>query len=612
MNEIQYNILKQLVGDKYINAPILAEELDISLRTTRYQISNLKTLLKKSDVFLHYSNSRGYYLLNKDILKIELLMNDLTNFDIKITNKKHRQIFIMGELLQNKRVNKNYILDKTYCQENTIMGDITNIRKILKPYGIQVCKNVDYIWIEGSFKKKSQLVINFLITESHKEVYNNSYDLQLFFYEKIDYRIIDQLSIAYRNQGIKDDNRFVKFQSYWYLYYVIKNLNITELNERKLIEQIGSCLEKNEYKLLIDMLSSIGYHHNISKATGFKYTMIRFFRNIEKEYNLPINYQSGLFELLAIKVYEVFLQQQLAINFLYVDTEKIVIAYPYSFSIAQQLLNYLSINLRLNRDQVAYLTVAVQDLLFNSEHSKAILIVSNSNEEIVNYYSRWIEYQYSKNIKILTCESSKTKDLLNAHNNEIKMILNFEKNTISSKQNTLNLAPLISSRNVNLIDNNLKRESGNYLFMERFIYQRLLSVYLSTVSFFNIISRGAKRLVDMNVIDDADEFVKQCILREEVGTTYVGNETMLVHPLNYSSNSSAISIAIINNGINVEGNIIKIIIICALKKEVDFDASRLFEIIMKIIGERQYADIIINSDNEMELLINLQNILKKM
>ncbi len=611
MKDYVYEILKLIVKDEYINTKVIANKQEVSLRTAKYRIAEAKNYALKYDCELRYSYEQGYYFLKRERLIIELLLNDLMNLQVGITTYNQRRLYILGTLLCNENTSIQNLINQTYSQEVTIKKDLHFLQSELNHGNLKLKINGSNVTLIADFLEKSKVFINFVLEESQVAVDHNSFNLRVFFYENISSELYEKLQVKFMNSKYNVANDYTRFQIFWYLYYIaiIRRINFSNNNVslQKLLKQN---LSPEELKILEELIIAIGYEDSGSFSRDSHAT--NFFNKLEREYNLQISYDSLSYQNIIFKIKQLSLQLSYGINFKYRKTKRIIRLYPYSFSIAQQLLNYVGLKEIKSRDAVAYITTDIQSLLFNSKYSKSILIVASTVNDIIKYYISWIEYQYTKNIKIIVVSPKAAKQKVLYHQQEIKLIINFEVLKINSQVPELKLSPIISKQNINQIDQMLKRESGNLLFMKNFLHQRYLKVFLFQPTFSDILKQAAIKWEKEKVITDAISFINECEKREIVGTTYIGYETMIVHPLDYCANENMLYITTVHNKINVQGNEVSLFIICAFKKSIDFEISRLFEILTKMVEQEKYRTKITNSESEMELLININSVLEKL
>lgn len=607
MKSYDYDILRLIVSDRYVNTNVLATDLGLSIRSIRYAIERIKRYLEKYQCNLYYSNSRGYYFNNQELLKVIVLLEELSNSKQLITNQKQRRLYLAGQIARANKLSIKQLAADLYISESSVHNDCN---RIIAGYQ-QLVSNNNYVINAMEFTEQLRFVVNLLISQSQVVTDINSYQLRLFFGETYSELKLKQVIKLVSDSVFAVNNKYLEFQVTGLIYYLLDKFNLFNNSETNLHLLLKNNLRRSDHQVIILFLNAIGCHYELNDPVIYA-EVTNFLLAIENYYQ--IDSMASELDLINLeqRIKTIQLQSELGIEFRYHSTKRNIRLYPYSFSISQQLLNGLSKKFDYSRDQVAYICASIQHILFESSHIKAIIFVVDTEETVVDSYSKWIQSKYSKNMKIVVLKSSQVQDYLSHFHDEVQFIINFTNNLIVTDVDVLAVSAVLSIDTLNKIDKMLSIENGNYQFFSKFVNQRMLKVSFNPLPLIAVFNNCAKSLEQNNYISDCDKYVDQCLKREEIGTTYIGYRTMISHPLKYAANRNVLFITILATPLQVLDSEVNIIINCAFKNEIDFDISRLFELLLKVVENDQTTDLLISSQSEMELFINLRNAIIKL
>lgn len=607
MKSYDYDILRLIVSDRYVNTNVLANDLGLSVRSIRYAIDRIKLYLEKYQCYLNYSNSRGYYFTNQEQLKVMVLLEELSNSKQLITNQKQRRLYIAGQISRSDKLSIKQLASDLYISESSVQNDCN---QIILGYQ-QLESNNNYVINKMSFKYQLRFVVNLLINQSQMITSIDFHQLRLFFGEVYSDQKLQAVIRLVNDSVFEIDNKYLEFQVTGLIYYLLDRFALFNNIESNLHLLLKNNLKLDEYQMVILFLNAIGCHYEL-EYIGIYDEVTEFLLAIENYYQ--IDFMASELDIINLerRIRTIQLQSKLEIEFKYHSSKRNIRLYPYSFSISQQLLNGINKKNDYSRDQVAYICASIQHILFESSHIKSIIFIADDDVTVVDSYTKWIQSKYSKNMKIVVLTNSQVREYLNKYHDEVQFIINFTDSLVVTDIDVLAVSAVLSIDTLNKIDKMLSIENGNYQFFSNFVNQRMLKVSFNPMSLRDIFNNCANSLEQNGYIDDRHKYVEQCLKREEIGTTYIGYRTMISHPLKYAANNNVLFITILATPLQVLDSEVNIIISCAFKNEIDFDISRLFELIMKVVEKDQTTDLLISSKSEMELFINLRNSIIKL
>ncbi len=602
MKSIDYEILKFLLEDQYVNSKVIAEKYKISIRTVRYSINRIRALLENYNCSLKYNNQKGYYFSKHDQILARVLVSEYISNKLPISTKSNRELYLKGLIIRNDELDINQIATELYISVSSIHQDCIKIVKAMP--GVSIRSNI--VDNQMNFEQRLIQVLNILIIESQVDPSIESTAIHLIFgkaYQSDNQKKLINLINTLPNTI---DDKYVYFQAFGLLYYIFLENKLFNVETNNLLSCLNDKLSTETRGLVISCLFSIGVDLKTSKLS-VNNEVFAFVKNIEDYYNIEMTTNTYEMRNLDTRVKAILIQVDNNIVFKYKHTSRVIRLYPYSFSISQQLLNSIGLSNHYSRDQVALVCEVIQKLLFESQNSKAIMFVTDYPSNIVAAYKQWIQSKYSKNIKIIEVLTSEFGQYITNHSEDIEFIVDFSADLIATTKTVIRGKEELSIEMLNSIDRMLSIENGNFVFFSDFLTQRMLKVYYNQITFEEQLYNCALALERNQTINDHQLYMQQCIERERIGTTYIGYKTMICHPLKYAANANALFFTILNEPILIEGYEVAIIINCAFKEIIDFDISRLFEIIMKIVENEKNIKSITASQSEMELYINIRN-----
>lgn len=609
MKQREIEIIKLILTDDYTDTNVISQKLNLSTRSIRYAISNIKRELKKYNIELFYVRSCGYYFAKHHQIKVQIILHDLSENNIYLSNHLNRRYYIMGQLLIKKAINIDEISQISFVSSATIIKDLQKINNDYQNQFILTRKK-NKVQLENlTFENQLSIFSNLLNIEIDKMINFSTPNLQLLFKEKMNSEVFNQVINLCFNLKYHLNTQ-VMSKIIWVSYFIIivKKVEIP-INKIDILEVFKQELSEEKQKVIENYFVAAGFYQLQEIESEIYQKSIQFFELLIRNYQIDIDYTSKIFRKYIRRLMEVQMRTTLKINYKISDKERIIRLYPYSFSLVQQQLAFLKIKTN-NLDDILYLTVRMQNLMFNSLSAITVLIIYKKNNQIANLYSDLIQQQFSKNLKVVVINKMQLNQLVKNTIN-IRLIINFTNQNTSIKVPELNLNPNLTISNMNKIEHYLEQLIGENLLLNQIFTQANLKVYLTKPSLKEVVCESAIKLKKNGYIKSSQKMYQACIKREAISSTKIGFETMLVHPLDYYAMENIIYLNIIKQGIDIDGDKVKIILVCCFKKEIDFAISRLFENILKVVENNNNRRILINSESEMDLMINLKRIIKQ-
>jgi len=177
--QLAYERLNKIVcillqSDSPITIQALADKLNISRRTVRKDLKELKIFLDKKGFELIKKPNVGVWLeLNDNEMKLfqNELLDNLKNS--KQLTPKQRQNYILKLIFENSDYTVSDLSREVYVSDATIYKDLKDIRDWLKKYNLQLIKHKNGLNIEGEEKNWRKFTAELLVKVQNEDILNN-------------------------------------------------------------------------------------------------------------------------------------------------------------------------------------------------------------------------------------------------------------------------------------------------------------------------------------------------------------------------------------------------------------------------------------------------------
>lgn len=191
----QMIIINSLYTRGTLTAAELAAALNVSVRTVKNDIGELKMKFKNSDIEILSKPRRGYSIVIKDREQREYLqglskLKSIRQINEFYSNNYERVFYILRRLLiVNDYIKLETIAEEVFVSRSTVNQDMKEVKRLLDKYSLKVVSKPNYgIRIEGTEINKrlcisEYIVHNYLEFESlymedkHSFIKNNAYQL---------------------------------------------------------------------------------------------------------------------------------------------------------------------------------------------------------------------------------------------------------------------------------------------------------------------------------------------------------------------------------------------------------------------------------------------------
>ncbi|MBO1306584.1 transcription antiterminator [Enterococcus sp. 669A] len=158
-------LLKLLDSEESLTTKELAEHFQVSVRTIKYDLDNIRLWLNDREIELHAQRSKGlWFELTKTqrlTLKNELLEEE--RFEIFPDQKLRVEQIVLKLLFTDAAITANQLADWLGVSKNTIVTDLEKVELFLTSYQLQLKRQSGQgMWLEGT-EENGRSLIDYLL-----------------------------------------------------------------------------------------------------------------------------------------------------------------------------------------------------------------------------------------------------------------------------------------------------------------------------------------------------------------------------------------------------------------------------------------------------------------
>lgn len=146
----QLFLLSSLEENEYLNSQELADILNVSIRTIKSEITNLRKLLNKSDIEIISKTGYGYTINIQNQKYFDKITKNIQGTNIKKIQNFSKDSFnrinyiIRKLLVKDDYIKINQLAEELFVSRSTLENDIIEVRIQLKKYNIEIHSKPNY------------------------------------------------------------------------------------------------------------------------------------------------------------------------------------------------------------------------------------------------------------------------------------------------------------------------------------------------------------------------------------------------------------------------------------------------------------------------------------
>ncbi len=622
MYEDLIKIYKILSDKKYHTASEISIHLNISERTTRKFIKEIKELLKNKDLQIISTSSKGYILQGKILKENEIFFSNN-----KIPNSiEERENYLIERLINLKDFIKIETLSKElFIGTRTISIDIKKIEKQLNQYNLKIIRKPHYgIKLSGSEINVRNLLVEILEKKiNDNKIIDDIYGLNINNMAKQIYKFLKNKNVKISDIALQNLVIFI--------YICIKrtnnNFNIDEINLKKdnlfiqKRELISSCLntlfknikltENDIDYITIRFLSNETLKYinvNTQNITDIKnlideifyYTNLTFQINLYNDDELYKNLYTHLLALSIRLRFDIKISNPLLDDI----KENLPLEYNISFYISKILKN--KYNKKLSESEIAYIALILSmSSEFNNKNNakKNILIVCPSGKGVSKFLVHTYSNLFAEYSNIIS--SCGVNELLDMDLTHIDIIFTLVDIEYEINKPIYKINYFLKDEEIIKLKNILKKDES-YI---KNLFSKKIFTYIdrptSKNEIINIMSKKFKTLKNM-----PENIEKLLIKRENLGLTEICPDIAIPHSIEFIENVNIIGVCITKYPVLWQENELNLILFILLDNKNNKNKYA-YRILTKLVNDKSAIKNIIKNPNYKNFITIMENFYNK-
>lgn len=652
MDRITEQIIRGILNiDGYISTDTLAELLKISSSNIKHNLPQIKKELERFGAELLSAPKKGICMIASDEQRHSILQAISEEVSKNSEFYVHRKEYILETLyIFNANYTVQLFADELAVSKNTIIKDLEQINNELAKYNVSIKKVRNQgVVLEG---------YEFNIRQAMIETYNSKYwnwssgiivestgDSDL----RVSKKAFTYLSNTY---SIKDVNRIQDL-----LRNAEKSLNIqfTDISFCRLLEYIEIMRQRvrmdkyitedytSNQKIEIDESynnAASEIIHSLFPAfwkckscdMEIKYLAARLFvaaryinckNEISENYrNAAIDFLTDIEEILGtqilnssvelinllsqffeqIKVREIF--QILDWDDLYCDIRE-QSSNIYAVCVANAYKMEERLNIRLHQDDVAWVTLLIDNCLKDKRNKISTIFVHGTNEYIAMFQKRLIESQIPE---LYISDMIYFSHFKNEDNQLIISTVPFKR----KKKNVIEVTKHINQNDISLIKERVHKIDGSgsdseiQEIIEEVFQEKIIEMKLNASTKEEVLINMSEMLKKWDYVDET--FTEKLLNAESKCSTAIGNAVAIPHYYHESIHSNKIAIAKLRYPVEWDSSEkVNLVFLLAIRYEEKQKINLLFRYFYKLIDDKEMIQKIRRAPTEKQILDILFN-----
>lgn len=594
-------------SNTYITAEVLSKKHNISLRTLKNDIREIKNEIEKYGAHIVSTPSKGYlFVIDDEKLFNQFKKTYLNNDNINNYYDQSQRIkYIQRILISSKNVSPTKLCDDLFISRSTLATDLRKVKKIFKEYNIDILASTT----KGIVLKAQEMDIRQCIVK-----------------ENLFAITIDDNRLLAPNQN--DNEVLLKIKNILLQAFIDSHINVSDHIFQNLVVHIYTSIwrmRKNNYieKDAVSLDSSYLHiqtvaqeiMHNICRIFNVNYSIyeanllainiqgkrelydnnyisldiadfiVEILNKIKKDYNIDLIDDIDLRMDLALHTAPLLSRArfdlQLSNDITYDIKQNHVIAFDLAYAFGYEFQKKFGI--KLNEDELSYLAIHFANGLQRKNNSSSLNVLLISSEKksncflIKQKFFQW--FGKIKSFDIITPSSIGQLDIT-----KYDALFTTDKN-ISEKYNIVHVDLFLNESNYQKIEFALNGFNGVDSITAKFYKDLFYFKDFSTKE--QVIKFMCQNAI--NLFDIKEPLYESVLEHEQISTSYFGHSIALLHPVKSITDNTFISVLILKNPIKWDDNEVKLVLLVSIEK-YNQSALSFWYYLSFIISNQQLTD----------------------
>lgn len=608
LNIRQQKILIELEkhSSSFINSDYLVQKFDVSLRTIQSDMKKVREFVNDSKAAEIISvASKGSKLIIHDPVVFQKLLGKKSG---ELSNQSDRVRKLCILLLNQRRaVSRQFLVNQLFVSTSTLTNNLNETDKLLSDYRLTIERASQRgIKIYGKEEDKRKCLLklgNLETNQEHKDFESREHTRQEI--EKIvvsvllkrRYHISDTLFqnlIVHIEMAIKRMNNGFSIQedSTEKDNLFKEEIDVAEEIFSKLGARFHFKSKKAEVvNLAIYIKGKSDYENDDYISEEVNSFILEALEEINDKFNIDFRQEIDLRISLALHLIPLLTRIDYNIQNENQMLDQIKQSFPLAFDIAAYMCLLLQRKTRKKVDEgeIAYLAIYFNQFVdkYNdiSGKQRILIITSLKRSESILLRQRFATW-FSKEVSVLT--------LLNVHEissiniEDYDVIFTTEQTEFTEKVGAILISFFPSESEYSQIKLAIDGFKDKFEIIDLFHHDRF---YYGNFQNKEDVIKKLCRISSGKVKGKVSELQEAVILREELGSSYFGNEIALPHPINPISVDTFVSVVLLKNDLSWDSdkNKVRLVMLVAIEKN-NAKVFQLWNYLSKIIQEKNFVD----------------------
>lgn len=623
----QLKIIQTIINNPGIHGKELAEELHVSSRTIRNEITFMNDV---TNCTLISSGSKKGYLINEEHLdKVQALLNQ-DNENVELA--KNRIFKIIGNVVFYEDCSIYELCEFLGLSESVVRKEIYKVSDYLrKNYNVELFKIeketcvllLDEVEIrELLFKiiKDTVLENDDSISDVLFMILNDSWLMNYYEATKEDIIKITNTEHIYLSEN--DLTIFVGC----ILVCRARNLNGYTLEGtqdtspddlcKRIITKLymnTSYLEKTDVSILYNLLHTFKFSNadEIPEITEFSRVVFDEFCNeVFDKYSINLKESESLSQKMLLHVE--FMNRRVIGGYELKNpiVDDVKTKFPFAFEISMMIVPILFKYKRVyvTEDEISYLTVYVAHFLENENSKLQTVIITSHRHSVKQLLVNWLDMYFKNQIEVVSMidkNACKSIDF-----SKVDLVITLDSFVLLEDVEVYRMDKLPEIKDIEKLNNvihiiRMNRRVSKIL--DTYIQKEDVTIYNKSCQISDVLKDLSKRLEKRGCIEDAQKFYEDVLLRENNYPTNIGMNVMVPHALFTFAKKTGIEVAVLKSPIVHHDANIQIVFLLALEKQRNDEMNLLFQFFNQIVSHRKYMNQLIHSNSDFEFIRNLHS-----
>lgn len=632
----QIKIIEMIAGNvSGIYNTRIASALHVSSRTIRNEVRMINAIWGNQAKIVS-SNQIGYYFTDEDLPFVrDFLYRQRSS--LAFEDEEDRRYSLLGLLIYYEESNVYDLADQLYVSSQSIMKDLQVLKEdLLTNYQLDpITVSKDEVRFALEEEKLRKLMFRIMKNEVLAKGSKKPFCLRELLREAFDQSeftwLTKQVDAFFHQRQVRvNDDSLIMISSALYIVHTRNEANCVITRQEPYahdelwealytqMKQAGICLMEFDKALLYDFLHTFQLgesDQHSEELSSFCISLFEEFCNeVLEKYNFDLRSSKELYDNML--VHTEYMLRRLKGSFelrnpIITDVKK---NYPFAYEISMLLVPivYKYTGRYIQDDELSYIAIYLEHFMENINERLSVALVASARRSVMNIVNDRLSQCFSNLLEIHEVYSQSELERY-AKTHKVDFVLTLSEGIAHPQLPVYCIANFLDEndqRQINAIIRRRKLNRRFFALLDRYFSEESVFLYEKETTFEQVMRNVCDHLHQSDLIDDADLFYEDLLLREVNYPTTLNERMMIPHPLSAFSKRTAVSVAILKTPIKAHHQSVEIIFTLAIERKLNEDVNVLFDFIKQLAARREAMDALVAVKTPRELLDVLKQLSK--